>query len=174
MTWRARRFCTRIHLGRRIQARIGWLGTPRNDRGRRGREVVIESGGCCCGENVAVLGLNAVHGLTRVLKRERKKDLPIPLPCRPLPLADLTSEEFLSRILKLRIRLTRNRSAELAGAACEELQALKRGLLRSPAANADLKREDASPTASFQSCWRPLFPGYSSGSSDYFCKKQLG
>jgi hypothetical protein len=110
---------------------------------------------------VAVLGLTAVHGLTRVLKREREKDRPIPLPCRPLPLADLTSEEFLSRILKLRKRLTRNMSAELARAACEEHQAPKRELLRSPATKADLKRAAASPTASFQSCWRPLLPGYS-------------
>jgi hypothetical protein len=96
-----------------------------------------------------------------VLKREREKDRPIPLPCRPLPLADLTSEEFLSRILKLRKLLTRNRSAELARAACEEHQALKRELLRSPAAKADLKRAAASPTVSFQSCWRPLLLGYS-------------
>jgi hypothetical protein len=112
-------------------------------------------------KNVAVLGLTAVHGLTRVLKREREKDRPIPLPCRPLPLAYLTSEEFLSRILNLRIRLTRNRSAELARAACEEHQALKLELLRSPAAKADFKRGAASPTASFPSCLRPLLLGYS-------------
>jgi hypothetical protein len=83
-------------------------------------------------KDVAVLGLTTVHVLTRFLKREREKDRPIPLPCRPLPLADLTSEEFPSRILKLRIRLTRNRSAELARAAFEEHQALKRELLPSP------------------------------------------
>jgi hypothetical protein len=57
--------------------------------------------------------------------------------------------------------LTRNRSAELARAACEEHQALKSDCLRSPAAKDDLKGAAASPKASFQSCWRPRFPGYS-------------
>jgi hypothetical protein len=60
----------------------------------------------------------------------------------------------------MRARLTRNRSAELARAACEEHQALKRELLRSPDVKADLQRTAAAPTASFQSCWRPLLPGY--------------
>jgi hypothetical protein len=111
-------------------------------------------------KDVAVLGLTTVQGLSRVLKQERSKDRPIPLPCRPLPLTDLTSEEFLSRILKLRARLTRNRSAEFVRAACEEHQALKRELLRSPDAKAELKHAAAAPTASFQSCWRPLLPRY--------------
>jgi hypothetical protein len=55
---------------------------------------------------------------------------------------------------------TRNRSAELARAACEEHQALKRELLRSPDVKADFQRTAATTTASFQSCWRPLLPGY--------------
>jgi hypothetical protein len=62
----------------------------------------------------------------------------------------LTAEEFLNRILKLRIRLTRKMLAEVARAACEEHQALKRELLHPPAAKADLKRTAASPPASFQ------------------------
>jgi hypothetical protein len=111
-------------------------------------------------KDVTVLGLTIVQGLTRVLKRERRKDRLIPLPCRPLPLVDLTSEEFLSRILKLRTRLTRNTSAEIARAACNEHQALKRELLRSPDAKAGLKRAAATPTASIQTCWRLLLPRY--------------
>jgi hypothetical protein len=83
-------------------------------------------------KDVVVLGLTTVQGLEGVLKRERRKDCHIILPFRPLPIADLTSEEFLSQILKLRTRFTRKRSAELARAACEENQALKRELLRSP------------------------------------------
>jgi hypothetical protein len=39
--------------------------------------------------NVAVLGFATVQGLTHVLKRERRKGCPIPLPCRTLPLAPL-------------------------------------------------------------------------------------
>jgi hypothetical protein len=74
-----------------------------------------------------------------VLKRERRKDCPLLPPCRPIPLAELMSEEFLSRILTLRTRLTRNKSAELARAACEEHQALKRELLHSPEVKADLQ-----------------------------------
>jgi hypothetical protein len=72
--------------------------------------------------NIAVLGLATVQGLTHMLKRERRKDCPIPLPSRPLPLADLTSEEVPSRILKLRTRLTRKRSTELASAAGESIR----------------------------------------------------
>jgi hypothetical protein len=94
-------------------------------------------------KDVAVLGLTTVQGLTRVLKRGRRKDRPVPLSCRPLPLADLTSEVVQSRILKLRTRLTRNRSAERARAACDEHQALKRELLRSPDVTDDLNRAAA-------------------------------
>jgi hypothetical protein len=56
--------------------------------------------------------------------------------------------------------LTTNRLAELSRAACEDHQALKRELLRSPDVKIDLQRTAAVPTASFQSCWRPLLPGH--------------
>jgi hypothetical protein len=75
-------------------------------------------------KDVAVLGLTTVQGLTRVLKRERRKQRPIPLSCRPLPLAELTSEEFLSRILKLRTRSTRNRSLNLLARLARSIRCL--------------------------------------------------
>jgi hypothetical protein len=60
-------------------------------------------------KNVAVLGLSTAHGIA-ILEREGNKECPVPLPCRPLPLASMPSADFQSRMIKLKRRLKRHQT----------------------------------------------------------------
>jgi hypothetical protein len=111
-------------------------------------------------KDVAVLALSTAHGIAILLERERNKECPVPLPCRPLPLASMTSADFQSRMIKLKRRLKRHRSSDLARNACDEQRELQLALTRSPRLKTELEVAAAKPTASFQSCWLPVMPGY--------------
>jgi hypothetical protein len=45
-------------------------------------------------KDVAVLGLSTAHSIAILLERERNKECPVPLPCRPPPLASMPSADF--------------------------------------------------------------------------------
>jgi hypothetical protein len=110
-------------------------------------------------KDVAVLGLSKAHGISILLERERNTERPVPLPCRPLPLASMPSADFQSRMIQLKRRLKRHRSPDLARNACDEQKELQLALTRSPRLKVELEGVAAKPTASFQSCWLPVMPG---------------
>jgi hypothetical protein len=111
-------------------------------------------------KDVAVLGLSKAHGMSTLLERERNTERPVPLPCRPIPLASMPSADFQSRMIQLKRRLKRHRSPDLARNACDEQKELQLALTRSPRLKVELEGVAAKPTASFQSSWLPVMPGY--------------